>query len=158
MPWRNHGPPAPIAAGMWAEFHGGSMAKENLAFIGIGAMGWPMAENLIRAGWPVAAHDADAAQQRRFVAAHGARAPENLAALGRDAEVVITMLPTGRDVRQVLLEAQEGALAGALRRGSIVIDMSSSDPTGTRELAAALAPRGVTLIDAPVSGGVPGAR
>jgi 3-hydroxyisobutyrate dehydrogenase len=67
-------------------------------------------------------------------------------------------LPTGRDVREVLLTAEDGALAKALAEGAIVVDMSSSDPAGTRELAATLAARGVTLVDAPVSGGTRGAE
>ena len=82
----------------------------------------------------------------------------SLADLGRDISTVITMLPTGRDVRHVLLTAEEGALMEALAPGSIVIDMSSSAPAGTRELAAMLAARGVTLVDAPVSGGTRGAE
>jgi 3-hydroxyisobutyrate dehydrogenase len=64
------------------------------------------------------------------------------------------MLPTGREVRHALLEAENGALAANLRKGSIVIDMSSADPVGTRRLGAELAGRGIALVDAPVSGGV----
>jgi 3-hydroxyisobutyrate dehydrogenase len=78
--------------------------------------------------------------------------------LGHGVSTVITMLPTGRDVRDVLLTAEDGALTKALPKGATVVDMSSSDPAGTRELAAVLAARGVTLIDAPVSGGTRGAE
>jgi 3-hydroxyisobutyrate dehydrogenase len=67
------------------------------------------------------------------------------------------MLPTGHDVRSVMME-WGGGLASALRPGAIVVDMSSSDPTGTRELGAALAEHDVSLVDAPVSGGVPRAE
>ena len=68
------------------------------------------------------------------------------------------MLPTGREVRDALLEAQGGALAANLRPGAIVVDMSSADPVGTRTLGGDLAERGIALVDAPVSGGVPGAK
>ena len=68
------------------------------------------------------------------------------------------MLPTGQIVRQALLEDAAGAFAKAARPGLIVIDMSSSDPVGTRALGAELARLGVVLIDAPVSGAVPRAR
>jgi 3-hydroxyisobutyrate dehydrogenase len=82
---------------------------------------------------------------------HGCRFAEGFDALA-DSDVVVTMLPTGQIVRDLYL--REG-LAQKLQRGSIAIDMSSSDPVGTRELGAALAASGIILIDAPVSGGVP---
>jgi 3-hydroxyisobutyrate dehydrogenase len=68
------------------------------------------------------------------------------------------MLPSGREVRDAVLDMQDGALASNLRRGSIVIDMSSAAPVGTRELGAELAKRGIGLVDAPVSGGITGAE
>ena len=68
------------------------------------------------------------------------------------------MLPTGPIVRQVFLQEEDGALAKSLAPGSVVIDMTSSEPTGTRELSAMLAKRGVALVDAPVSGGITGAE
>jgi 3-hydroxyisobutyrate dehydrogenase len=132
--------------------------QTTIGFIGIGAMGWHMAGHLARKEFPVAVYDLDRAQMERFTASHQARSASSLADLGRDISTVVTMLPTGRDVRHVLLMAEEGALGGALKPGSIVIDMSSSDPAGTRELAATLAMRGVTLVDAPVSGGTKGAE
>ena len=126
--------------------------------IGIGNMGAPMAANLVRAGFAVVLFDIDAQRAQRVAGEIGARAAASLDALGRDVDAVVTMLPTGRDVRAVLLEAEGGALAGTLMPGSAVIDMSSSDPVGTRELGAALAARSLALIDAPVSGGVPRAK
>ena len=69
-------------------------------------------------------------------------------------DVIVTMLPTGHIVRQVLLDGAEGGLAGALKPGTIVIDMSSSEPLGTQKLGTELAKRQLVLIDAPVSGGV----
>jgi 3-hydroxyisobutyrate dehydrogenase len=90
--------------------------------------------------------------------AHAARATESLAELARHAEIVITMLPSGREVREALTEAQGGALAANLRPGAIIIDMSSADPVGTRALHGELARRNIAVVDAPVSGGVPGAH
>ena len=128
----------------------------NVGFVGLGNMGWPMARNVVRKGFPLVVRDADAARQARFAAEHGCRTADGLAAF-REVDAVVTMLPTGRIVREVLRE-WEGGLGNALRRGAIVVDMSSSDPVGTRKLAQALARLGVTLVDAPVSGGVPKAQ
>ncbi len=132
--------------------------KEKIGFIGIGAMGWHMATNLIRAGYDVTVVDADAARCDRFVKEPGGRKADSLAELGAHADVVITMLPTGKIVREVLLGEEDGALSKSLGKGGIVIDMSSSEPTGTRQLSDDLARFGVTLVDAPVSGGVVGAE
>ncbi len=127
---------------------------EHIGFIGIGNMGTPMAGHLARAGYDVTAYDLTPDRARRFADAHSARTTESLAELGRNADLVITMLPSGREVRHALLEAQDGALAANLRPGSFVIDMSSADPVGTRKLGEELAPRRIALVDAPVSGGV----
>jgi 3-hydroxyisobutyrate dehydrogenase len=129
-----------------------------VGFIGLGNMGVPMAANLVRGGHDVMAYDIAADRARQFAQTHGARATENLADLAGHADVVITMLPTGREVRDALLEAQGGALAAGLRRGATVVDMSSADPVGTRTLGRELAGRGIALVDAPVSGGVPRAK
>jgi 3-hydroxyisobutyrate dehydrogenase len=128
-----------------------------VGFIGIGNMGWPMTANIRKAGHEVIVHDTDLDKCRRFVAEHGGTVAERLPALAA-AEFVITMLPTGQIVRDVYLSGQDGGLAKHLRSGTIAIDMSSSDPPGTRTLGAALAKHGVTLLDAPVSGAVPRAK
>ncbi len=127
-----------------------------VGFVGIGNMGWPMAANLVKCGrYAVAVHDKEAERSARFAREQGCTVAGTLAELA-SADAVITMLPTGRDVREVVL--QEGGLAACRRRGTLVIDMSSSDPVGTRELGPVLAQRGLTLLDAPVSGAVPRAR
>ena len=128
----------------------------NVGFVGLGNMGWPMARNLARAGFRVTVRDADSARQKRFAEEHAARAADGPAAF-HEVDAVVTMLPTGRIVREVMLEWQ-GGLAGALARDAIVVDMSSSDPMGTRELGKVLGANGVALVDAPVSGGVPKAE
>jgi 3-hydroxyisobutyrate dehydrogenase len=131
---------------------------KTVGVIGIGNMGAPMAVNLARAGFSVVLFDIDAARAQRVAGEIGVRAADGLNALGRGADAIVTMLPTGRHVRSVLLESEGGALAAALAPGSVIVDMSSSDPVGTRELGSALSARGLALVDAPVSGGVPRAK
>jgi 3-hydroxyisobutyrate dehydrogenase len=131
---------------------------KHIGFVGIGNMGWPMAANLVRGGFAVTVYDIEAERVRRFADEHQARGAASLADLGRGADAVITMLPTSREVRAALVEMEGGALAASLTPGSTVIDMSSSDPVATRELGKELARRGIRLVDAPVSGGVPRAR
>jgi 3-hydroxyisobutyrate dehydrogenase len=133
-------------------------AIKRIGFIGLGNMGTPMAANLVRAGYEVTAYDIAANRAASFAQAHGGRAAGSLAALGNGSDLVITMLPSGHEVRRALLEADGGARARSLRPGSFVIDMSSSDPVGTRTLGTELAARGIVLVDAPVSGGVPRAK
>jgi 3-hydroxyisobutyrate dehydrogenase len=128
-----------------------------VGFIGIGNMGWPMAGHIARAGHALMVYDLDAGKSARFAREHGCQAARDLAELAEN-EITITMLPTGQIVREVILEAQNGAFAKALRPGTIVIDMSSSEPVGTRELGKVLERSGVVLIDAPVSGAVPRAK
>jgi len=123
-----------------------------IGFVGIGAMGWPMAANLIKAGFALQVADARAGQASKFAAEVGGKAAASLRALGEASDVVITMLPTSKDVRSVILDA-DGVAAG-LRPGAIVIDMSSGVPAETAAIAERLAAMGVAMLDAPVSGGV----
>jgi 3-hydroxyisobutyrate dehydrogenase len=128
-----------------------------IGFVGIGAMGTPMAANLIKAGHKLVIYDADPARTASFASAHQVEVAKNLVELGRASGLVITMLPDGKIVRKVLCgenDAFKDCVAAGLQAGATVIDMSSSSPLGTRELAALLDKRGVKLIDAPVSGGV----
>jgi 3-hydroxyisobutyrate dehydrogenase len=122
-----------------------------VAFIGVGAMGAPMAACIARAGHALTLYDSVRERAALVATAHGCRVADGLDALA-DSDFVVTMLPTGQIVRELYLRQ---GLAQKLRRGAIAIDMSSSDPVGTRQLGAALAAAGITLIDAPVSGGVP---
>ena len=125
-----------------------------VGFVGIGNMGWPMAANLLKAGHSVTVYDSDAARAGRFVAEQGGNAASSLTALSV-ADFIVTMLPTGQIVRELYMQAQGQGLAASLRPGTVAIDMSSSEPTGTRELGALLAAKGIALVDAPVSGAVP---
>ncbi len=122
----------------------------SVGFIGIGAMGRPMAACLRRGGFDVTVFDARPGVAEAFAAGHGATAAADLAALARGADVVITMLPTSKDVGQVL----EGGVLAALRPGGVVLEMSSGVPAETQRLADVVAAAGGVLVDAPVSGGV----
>jgi 3-hydroxyisobutyrate dehydrogenase len=123
----------------------------NVAFIGVGAMGAPMAACIARSGHSVTVYDSSHERAVHVAAEHHCGVAVDIEGLAV-ADFVVTMLPTGQIVRDLYLS--EG-LAQRLRRGTIAIDMSSSNPTGTRELGGALAASGITLLDAPVSGGVP---
>jgi 3-hydroxyisobutyrate dehydrogenase len=121
-----------------------------IAFIGLGRMGVPMAARLVGAGFAVRGWDL-APPARVAASAAGIALGASAGEACREAAAVITILPDGTAVRAVL---EEPAVAAALTPGMLAIDMSSSDPLGTRDLHAALAARGVALVDAPVSGGV----
>jgi 3-hydroxyisobutyrate dehydrogenase len=123
----------------------------NVAFIGVGAMGAPMAACVARARHVLTVYDSMRERAQQVATEHGCHIAEGVEGLAAS-DFVVTMLPTGQIVRDLYLR---DGLAQKLRRGTIAIDMSSSDPVGTRELGAALAASGITLIDAPVSGGVP---
>jgi 3-hydroxyisobutyrate dehydrogenase len=124
---------------------------ERVGFIGLGNMGAPMARRLAGAGYRLVVTDAVTATLEKFAAETPCERAADPTALA-SCRVVITMLPEGRIVRDVLLGAK--GLAPKLARDSVVVDMSSSSPVGTRELFADLAKIGIALIDAPVSGGV----
>jgi 3-hydroxyisobutyrate dehydrogenase len=124
---------------------------KRIAFLGLGKMGSPMARRLHEAGAPVVGFDPVEPTRLAFAAAGGAVASTAREAVS-GADVLITMLPNGKAVRAALLRGEP--LVVHCAANAIVIDMSSSAPVGTRELADELAGRGVHLLDAPVSGGV----
>ncbi|MEY4642501.1 MAG: hypothetical protein RLZZ227_2495 [Pseudomonadota bacterium] len=130
------------------------MSNPSIGFIGIGTMGWPMAANLVKAGFEVKVYDSKPAQGAAFCMEHPAAKVASLAQIAAQ-DFVVTMLPTGQIVQDVLLHAEDGAFFSAVKAGTIVIDMSSSEPPGTQVLARQFAPKGVALIDAPVSGARP---
>lgn len=124
-----------------------------VGFVGLGRMGTPMASRLVEAGHDVRGFDLS--PEARARCAEGGGTPVDSAAAAASADVVVLMLPDSDVVASVL--GDEDVVA-ALRAGTIVVDMSSSEPLRTRELGAALAERGIRLVDAPVSGGVRGAE
>jgi 3-hydroxyisobutyrate dehydrogenase len=129
------------------------MAK--IGFIGLGNMGLPMAQNLLKAGHPVSGFDVSTEATERLAAGGGTRT-NSIADACRDAEVVITMLPAGDQVREVYL-GHDGVLAAVLP-GTLLIDSSTIDVQTARDVAQAAAERGLAMVDAPVSGGVTGAQ
>jgi 3-hydroxyisobutyrate dehydrogenase len=135
------------------------MPTRMIGFIGIGAMGFPMARRLVAAGHGVMVTDADPERCDTFVGEVGGCRADSLAGLGAASEIVICMLPNGDIVRRVVTgTSDEPGVASALAEGSVLIDMSSSAPWDTRRLGAELEKRGVRVLDAPVSGGVGKAR
>lgn len=115
-------------------------------------MGLPMASRLVAGGFAVVGFDPVAAAREAFVAA-GGRVRDSAAEAAEGADIVITMMPDGKAVRAALLDG-DPPLVDSLAETALVLDMSSSAPVGTRELAQALAASGIALVDAPVSGGV----
>jgi 3-hydroxyisobutyrate dehydrogenase len=126
-----------------------------IGFIGLGNMGLPMALNLVKAGHAVTGFDVAAASIAKLAAA-GGTAAQSIATAASAAEVVITMLPAGKEVREVYLD-RDGVLerAGA---GALLIDSSTIDVESARAVASAAAAKNFPMLDAPVSGGVTGAQ
>jgi len=128
--------------------------KYTVGFIGIGKMGLPMASRIAAHGYPLHAYDISAEAIKEFNSrAADARAAKTLAEIGRTCKVVILMLPDSDVVNRVLF-AEKDSLAVHLSPGSVVIDMSSSNPSVTCEIGPQMKETGVDFIDAPVSGGV----
>jgi 3-hydroxyisobutyrate dehydrogenase len=132
----------------------GAHQELTIGFVGLGNMGWPMARNLHAAGFGLIVRDLAGATEKRFAAEHRgvtvAEAPDDFAAAG----IVVTMLPSGAQVQEALLRWR-GGIGPVLREGTLIVEMSSSDPSDTLRLAAELERFGVRVVDAPVSGGVP---
>jgi 3-hydroxyisobutyrate dehydrogenase len=122
-----------------------------VGFIGTGTMGTPMAANLVRKGFTVILHDAVHGRSAQVARDLGCASAETLAGLA-GCEFIITMLPDGNVVQEVLTRAEDRALLKLMQRGTVFIDMSSSEPMLTRATGAVLDQHGFTLIDAPVSG------
>jgi 3-hydroxyisobutyrate dehydrogenase len=126
-----------------------------VGFVGLGTMGAPMARRVAAAGQSLRLYDIDRDLTARLATELGAVAAPDPAALAEACEVVITMLPNAEIVHRAVLGHGDGrGLADGLAGGAIIVDMSSSYPLATRALGAELAARGITLLDAPVSGGV----
>jgi len=125
-----------------------------IGFIGLGIMGRPMAKNLLKAGYPLVVHNRSRAPVDELVRA-GARASTSPREVAAQCEVLVTMLPNSPDVEQVAL-GKDGIIEGA-RRGLIYVDMSTISPIVSQKVGKALAASGVTMLDAPVSGGEKGA-
>ena len=126
-----------------------------IAVIGLGTMGAPMAENLIKAGFEVTVHNRTRSREEPL-ATLGATRADSAAAAGQDADIVLTCVSDTPDVERVLLDPEHGAING-LKEGSLMIDCSSISPEATRRIAEAFRAQGIGYVDAPVSGGSEGA-
>jgi 2-hydroxy-3-oxopropionate reductase len=127
---------------------------ERIAFIGLGVMGKPMARNLLSAGSPLAVYDIvpSPVEELAKEGAHETRSPKEAAEW---ADIIITMVPDGAVLEKVVF-GENGILEG-IGPGKVLIDMSSVEPRVSRKVAEALALKGAEMLDAPVSGGEPGA-
>jgi 3-hydroxyisobutyrate dehydrogenase len=128
----------------------------NIAFLGLGAIGRPMAARVAGSGLPLTVWNRTASRAAAFAKEFGARHAATPADAARDADVVVTCMPTSQDVAS-LLDGPEGLIAG-LGNGATLIDCTSGDPATSRKIRDALAERNVGYIDAPVSGGTTGAE
>ena len=127
---------------------------QTVGFIGLGIMGRPMAKNLLKAGYPLLVHSRSQGPVDELVAA-GAKRASSAREVAGQTDVLITMLPNSPDVEQVAL-GPDGIVEGA-REGLLYLDMSTISPLVSQKVGAALAAKGVRMLDAPVSGGEKGA-
>lgn len=133
-----------------------ALNSPKICVVGLGVMGLPMARHLAVAGYDLNVFDLDPARGRELAGTFAqVRACTSPAEAAAGADIVITMLPNGAVVNDVV--AGENGLAAVLAPGTLLLDTSSSEPWLTRETAAVLAGRGVAMVDAPVSGAEAGA-
>jgi 3-hydroxyisobutyrate dehydrogenase len=128
-----------------------SNMKEKVGFIGLGAMGGPMARNVMKNGYSLTVYDIIRERMTALLEA-GAASATSCKEVAEESEVVITMLPSSPHVREAILG--NGGVSEGIREGSILIDMSTIDPMTTREINNRLSDRGVKMLDAPVARGV----
>ncbi len=128
--------------------------KEKIGFVGLGIMGRGMARNILRAGFSLTVWNRTASRMDELVAA-GAAAAHSPAACAQQSNIIITCVSDTPDVEQVILG--ENGIIHAAAPGSLVIDMSTISPQITQQIAAALAAKGIHMLDAPISGGSEGA-
>lgn len=135
------------------------MLKSEIGFVGLGNMGWSMAANLARKGRNLRVMDARPETGKRFRDEFGGGIAQGAADF-QGCEILITMLPNGNIVREVLLgsEGKDSGIAAHLQPGTVIVDMSSADPAVYGFVAPVLEPLGIRIIDAPVSGNVSGAE
>lgn len=128
----------------------------NVAFLGLGAIGRPMARCVANAGFDLTVWNRNGERSREFVATTAARAASSPADAVRGADVVVACLSTSQNVAS-LLDGADGILAG-IARGTLFVDCTSGDPATSARIAERLAGHDVAYLDAPVSGGVSGAE
>lgn len=123
-----------------------------VAFLGLGAIGAPMAAHLTDERFDLTVWNRTGEKARAFAEEHGVYAEEKIADAVREADVIITCLPSSREVHSIL-----DSIISGIQRGALMIDCTSGDPATSRKIASKLAEKGVGFVDAPVSGGVKGA-
>ena len=128
--------------------------SEKIGFVGLGIMGNPMSQNLLKAGFSVRCWNRTESKMTEVVDA-GAEAGISASDVASHSDIIITMLSDSPDVEEVIL-GKNGVLQGA-NSGSVVIDMSTISPSVTRNIAQKLSSKGIEMMDAPVSGSLPGA-
>jgi 2-hydroxy-3-oxopropionate reductase len=128
---------------------------EKVGFIGLGVMGRPMAQNLMEAGYELVLYNRTI-EKAEEIAGDGATVAGSPREVAESCDVVVLMLPDSPQVEEIV-EGEDGVLEG-LKEGALIVDMSTISPVVTRELAEKLEERGATMLDAPVSGGEPGAQ
>jgi 3-hydroxyisobutyrate dehydrogenase len=132
---------------------------KQIGFIGLGNMGFPMASRLLAAGYSLSVYDINSDVQAAFLKDRGVTGMNSPAEVAKNSDFVITMLPDGKAVSAVVLGAQGSAgMIDVMAPETMLIDMSSSSPMGTKKLGQLLASHEIQMIDAPVSGGVPKAK
>jgi len=132
-----------------------SVSPRNVAFLGLGVMGYPMAGHLARAGHRVTVYNRTAAKAQQWTGEYGGRAAATPKAAAADADLVFACVGNDHDLRSVVL-GTEGAFAG-MKRGAIFVDHTTASAAIARELSATARSQGLQFIDAPVSGGNLGA-
>jgi len=132
------------------------MDSGKLAFLGLGVMGFPMAGHLARAGHTVVVYNRTPAKAAQWVEKYGGSSAPTPAAAARDASLVMMCVGNDDDVRAVAL-GSDGAV-GAMKSGSVLVDHTTASAIVAREVHAAAKARGVSFLDAPVSGGQAGAE
>ena len=132
------------------------MDSRNVAFLGLGVMGYPMAGHLAQAGHRVTVYNRSADKAARWIGQHGGSSAPTPAAAAKDADLVLMCVGNDEDVRAVVL-GQDGALA-AMRKGATLVDHTTASAQVAREIHATALARSVGFLDAPVSGGQAGAE
>lgn len=125
-----------------------SAEKNSAVFVGLGMMGWPMAASLVRNGFKLNLVDAVDGKAEQFATEVGGKAFASIGDALGDTDTIILILPSSKEVNEVVSSIED-----QLRPGMVIIDMTSGSPTVTREIAKRLEPKGVDVVDAPVSGG-----
>lgn len=132
------------------------MNELRVAFLGLGAIGTPMARNLAEKGFALTVWSRNPDKGPAFARRHGASSAASAVAAASNCEVVITCLPSSVEVEE--LANPPGGIIPAMQRGSVLVDCTSGDPAASQRVALLLAERGCAFVDAPVSGGVAGAE